>query len=78
MFTCEDEQDGAGATPVARMPPASAFMALAGTQVRGQRIAPGVVGQVRQGSGPGRRRCQSVTAWCAQGAIEHGSALLRA
>ncbi len=78
MFTCEDEQDGAGATTVSGMPPASAFMALAGTQVRRQRITPRVVGQVRQDSGPGRRRCQSVTAWCAQGAIEHGSAVLRA
>ncbi|MEU0836324.1 hypothetical protein [Streptomyces sp. NPDC005969] len=77
-FTREDEQDGAGATPVARMPPAPAFMALAGTQVQGQHIAPRVVGQVRQDRRPGRRRCQSVTVWCAQGAIEHGFALLRA
>ncbi|MFD7757261.1 hypothetical protein [Streptomyces sp. NPDC059757] len=60
------------------MPPASAFVALAGAQVRGQYIAPRVVGQVRQDRGLGRRRCQGVTAWCAQGAMEHGSALLRA
>ncbi|MET9588931.1 hypothetical protein ABZY10_38800 [Streptomyces sp. NPDC006539] len=60
------------------MPPASAFMALAGTQVRWQYIAPRVVDQVRQDRGPGRRRCQNVTSWCAQGAMEHGSALLRA
>lgn len=60
-FTREDEQDGAGATSVARMPPASAFMALAGTQMRGQYIAPRVVGQVRQDRGPGRRRCPAPT-----------------
>ncbi|MFD4944675.1 hypothetical protein ACFWNT_19610 [Streptomyces sp. NPDC058409] len=60
------------------MPPASAFVALAGAQVWGQYIAPRVVGEVRQDRGLGRRRCQSAIAWCAQGAIEHGSALLRA
>ncbi|WP_371627756.1 hypothetical protein OG245_37225 [Streptomyces sp. NBC_01116] len=44
MFTGEDEQDGAGAAAVARVPPAAMGVALAGPQMLGQGIVPGVPG----------------------------------
>ncbi|OEV19339.1 hypothetical protein AN221_17590 [Streptomyces nanshensis] len=47
------QENGAGAAAVARVPGAVAGPALAGPQVPGQHIAPGVAGQVRQGDGAG-------------------------
>ncbi|MFD8110127.1 hypothetical protein [Streptomyces microflavus] len=72
MFTGEDEQDGAGAAAVAWVPPAAMGVALAGPQMLGQGIVPGVPGEVRQCLGGGASRGRA--AWRALRAVEHGPA----